>query len=233
MKKANFYFNLLFWVGIILLFGAFMVFVPNEMRSNKVVWLDFAIVLVLYTGVFGRYTVLFRPLTSFADRVPLIAAYWKYFSSYATLSIGGMIIMWHNDVVFEKQLLIQVAFLFLFSLGLALGFWMSEWHVRSSVIEQRTMSKIRQIQLACADVQVQLSRASDQFCGCRNICEELADELNSIPGLDAPAAYEIEEKILSGLNALKATDFQNADPDIIAAQLHALGLDAVRRKTLR
>ena len=232
MKRSNAVFSLLFLLGIFLLFMIFLVFVPEDARSN-VAWLNFSVFLVLYIGLFGRYTILFRPLADFADSVPLISSYWISFGLYASLTVGGMICGWRIGLDFEKQLLIQIVLLFLFFLGLAAGYWVSERHSRASVEEKQTMSQIRLLQQTVKELQVMLEAASDDFRGCRRLCEALADDLNSMPGADSPRAVEVEKQIHAGLVELGSLDLSGISPDDLAARLHALGRLAALRKTLR
>lgn len=232
MKRSNIVLNLMFLLGLALMLAAFLIFVPAERRTN-VAWLDFAVAALIYAGVFGRFTVLFRPLHAFADSAPLISAYWKFFGPCAFLAICCMVFGGLAKVSFEKQLFIQIALLFVFFFGLAVGYWVAERHAVSTVEERRTMDTIRLIQHAAADFQTMLDREPESFRGCKKLCEELVDDLNSMPGSNAPGAGEAEERLFRGLRELNALDLRQVGPEELAGRIHALGLLAAQRKLMR
>ena len=137
------------------------------------------------------------------------------------------------EVSFEKQLFFQIVLLFLFLFGLAVGYWVSERHAAATVGERQTMNPIRELQHAAADFQTMLEREPESFRGCKKLCEELVDDLNSMPGSNAPGAREAEERLFRGLRELNALDLRQTDPDELAGRLHALALVAAQRKLMR
>lgn len=232
MKRSNVILNLMFLAGLGLVLAAFLIFVPEERRTD-VAWLNLAVAELIYVGAFGRFTILFRPLRSFADSAPLISAYWKYFGTCTFLAICCMIWGSRAGVAFEKQLFIQIALLFLFLFGLAVGYWVSERHALATVEERQTMNMIRVLQHAAADFQTMLEREPESFRGCKKLCEELVDDLNSMPGSNAPGAREAEERLFRGLRELNALDLGQTSPEELAGKLHTLVLAATQRKMMR
>ena len=84
-----------------------------------------------------------------------------------------------------------------------------------------------------AEFQSLLSYAPNQFRGCKRLCEELADNLNSMPSADSQDASFLEDQLLAGLQELKLMDIQSGDPQVISQKIYDLNLIAGRRKSIR
>ena len=117
MRSNKLLFRVVYLLGVALAVALFLVFVPPEARTN-VKWMNLVIFLFIYTGVFGRYSLLFTSLGRFSDNVPSLALYWISFWWYAAAALAAMLVMWPLGVGFEKQALIQGLLLF----GLAVGY---------------------------------------------------------------------------------------------------------------
>lgn len=196
MKKANLLFFILYLVGLGLATAAFLLFVPEAYRTN-VVWLDFAIVLLIITGYFGRYPILFRPLTGFADNVPFLGSYWGALGTYTVSSLGAMVAMYALEVTFPKQALIQGVILFFLLLTVACGYWANAWMSRSTVRDQEMMGGVRRIQALAAGLRTAVAELPASYGQSKTELARVMDDINCLVGSDAAAARESEGEIIA------------------------------------
>lgn len=196
MKKANLLFDFLYVVGIALAFLAFFIFVPEAGRT-RVAWLNFGIGLLIYTGYWGQWMVLFRPLQKFADDVPFFSSYWIWWTVYVGLAVVGMIAFQFMHLEFRKQVLLQGIFFFFLLCALALGIWAASWLKQSSERDKRTMGGVRNIQYHIASLRIAASELPEAYHASKVELGKIMDDMNCIAGSSGEQSCALESQILT------------------------------------
>lgn len=232
MSKASKLFNVLFLVGGLLITGLFMLFVSPEHRT-PIAWLNFGVFMFIYIGFFGKYALLFPAVKLFADRTPMLAAYWKYFIIYVLVSCGSMLIFHSLELNFNQQLLLQGIFVFVFLLGLVFGMWLSEQHQRATEVDGRSMAGVRSMQRIVEELQQRFAIMPGEYAPGMAILNEVADEINTLVGSPSEDTQSADNQMFGMLTELKSRVVSEAAPGDIVQLLKKIKLEVALRKQMR
>ena len=231
MRSNKLLFRVVYLLGVALAVALFLVFVPPEARTN-VKWMNLVIFLFIYTGVFGRYSLLFTSLGRFSDNVPSLALYWISFWWYAAAALAAMLVMWPLGVGFEKQALIQGLLLFGFIVCVAVGMGASNFMSGETERTKAQVGGVRDMQQKAAQLKILLGGLPGEYSFAKGEFSAVLDEINCVGGCSNPDAREAESGILGLLDKLRSQCAARASADECLATIRDLSAAVALRKTM-
>lgn len=231
MRSNRLMFTVLFGLGIAIMLAAFFVFLPAESRTNTR-WLDFFVILLVYTGLWGRYSIIFPAIGGLTGRVPVMAVYWICFPIYAIAAIAAMMFFEVHDVAFGKQILVQICLLFAFVVAIAVGKGASNFIQAEQERTESQISGILQIRRKAAMLQAIMASLPPQYTQARAAFDEVVDAATYTGGRSNDAARPIETRIINLLDTLETQCTAHADPGTCLATISAASASLKMLKSL-
>ncbi len=228
MKK----FLSLFGVGLVLALCLFLAFVPAESRT-PVAWLDFAVALLLYVGLWGRYLALYRRTDDFAANVPALAMYWTWFRICAMLSIAIGVAGYFLHLSFGAQAALQAVSLFLFAMALAVGSTASKFFQHDDASIQTQVSDLRDLQSRAERLKVLAASLPPTHAAVAQGISAVAEDIRYLGGSASPEAKSCEADILRLLQKLESQCGASARPEDCLETLKGLRTSVSLRRNVR
>ena len=232
MRSNRLIFSVIYGVGLLLIAAIFLTFTSKESRTS-IAWLNFFIVAVVYSGLWGRYSLLYPMTGRFSGRVPLLSMYWLSFFTYAATAFAAMLIFWAIGVGFEKQLLLQICFFFAFAAVLGIGVGASNFIQDESARTEQQIGGIREIRQKTSQIQVLLTSMPPAYGMVRNAFEGIVEAATYTGGRNNPSAREIETRILESLDKLQMQCAVSAQPEECLATIASAKASLEALKTLQ
>ena len=195
MKSNRVLFSVLFCIGAALIVSLFLVFIPSESRTG-VKWMDLAIILLIFGGAWGKYSLFYPLLGRFSARIPVLSAYWISFSIYTAVALGAMLLFGLMDVELQKQALLQGIILFCFVVVLAVGVGASNYITNESIRLNDSGDGIRAIQMRVALIGAMFATLPTPHSILRMEAVSILDNLNYVGGCSNPSARSVEAEII-------------------------------------
>lgn len=203
MRSNRWLFSILYFLGLALCLSLFLLFVPEESRTNTK-WLNFCIIMFLYSGLCLKYLLLYPLRGKFGDNVPSMAMYWISYGWYAGISLAAMVVFWIFNVGFEKQALLQGCLLFAFIVAVCIGLGASNFMAGESARVQREVGGVRALQQKVAVMKIAFAALPPEYSFLRTTVDGIAEEITYICGCNNPQAEELEGRIAGLLDSLQA-----------------------------
>ena len=231
MNKANLMMRALYFCGLLLAVLLFLAFVPAEGRTN-VAWLNLAVSLLIYSGYWGKFTILFAPVRKFADAIPTLSSYWVALAMYSVVAVAGMFVFARMELSFSRQLLFHAIFLFAFFLVVASGVWASAWVRKSDEAEGETISRLRDVQSRAASLLTELEIRPDATSAMAVKARGILEDVSFLAGSTSPQALALEREISGLIDEVRALFDDGAPTEKFEPVLNRLLLAIRLRKTL-
>ncbi len=231
MRSNRLMFSVLYLLGLVLCISLFMIFVPPESRT-PVKWMNFGIGLFIYSGLWGKVSLLYPALGHFSDNTPTLSVYWISFGWYVASSLVAMLLFWLLGVGIEKQAILQGVLLFGFIVCLAMGVGASNFMVGETKRSQAQIGGVRMLQLKANQIKIFIDCLPSNFSSVRNEYDKIVDAVTYLCGSNNSMAGELESQILALLDKLKLQVDIKAAPDDCLATIGSLLSVIALRKTI-
>ena len=231
MHSNRFLFAILYFLGLVLCISLFITFVPAEGRTN-VKWMNFAICLFIYTGIFGKCSLLYPLLGKFSDNIPTSAIYWISFGWYIVAAVVAMILFWIFNVGFDKQALLQGCILFAFITAIGMGLGASNFMKGETERSQSEIGGVRELQQKVSAMKVSLSGLPPSYSFVGTSFGEVEDAVTFLCGCNNPKARGMESQIATLLDKLQVQCATNSPVDECLSTIKMIKESIALRKNL-
>lgn len=231
MRSNKLIFTVLYFLGLLLCISLFVTFVPSESRTN-VKWMNLCIGLFVYSGLWGKYSLLYSKLGQFSDNVPALSLYWVSFGSYVVASAVAMILFLLFKVEFEKQAILQGVLLFAFIVFIAIGIGASNFMTGESARSQAQIDGVRAIQFKVRQLKITLVSLTSEYSYVRSVFDKVAEDVMYLCGSNNPKSREMESQILLLCDKLQMQINAKCTSDECLATISALSTVISLRKTI-
>ena len=231
MRSNRLLFAVLYFLGLALCISLFVTFVPPEGRTN-VMWMNFAICLFIYTGLWGRYSLLYPLLGRFSDNVPTLSMYWISFGWYAVAAVVAMILFWILNIGFDKQALLQECILFAFIAAIVIGLGASNFMKGETERVQCEIGGVRRLQQKVAMMKVSLSGLPSSHSFVATSFGDVEEAVTFLCGCNNPKARDMENRIEALLDKLQMQCTVNAPADECLSTVKMLKESIALRKSI-
>ena len=222
----------LFVIGLVLALCLFLAFVPAESRT-PVAWLDFAVALLLYAGLWGRYLALYRRTDDFAANVPSLVLYWTWFRLCALLSIAIGVAGYFLHLPFWSQAALQAVSLFLFAIALAVGATASKFFQHDDASIQTQVSDLRDLQSRAERLKVIAASLPPTHSAVAQGISAVAEDIRYLGGSASQEAKSLEADILLLLQKLESQCAVSARPEDCLETIKSIKTSVSLRRNVR
>lgn len=229
--KNRLLFTSLYLIGMALVVTLFILFVPQEARTDTK-WLNLFVGLVIYTGLWGKYSLFYTTFGSFSGRTPAVAMYWMGFFAYAAAAVALMLICWACGAGFGKQVIFHLCLIFGFIVWVASGLGATNFiNAENSRIEQ-DVGGIRAVQNRAGQLKILLETSPAATTLLKSEFDAVVDAATYTGGSSNPQAREYEGKVLMLLDKLE-TQLPSASTDECLATVKSIAATLALRKTVK
>lgn len=231
MKRANLVLNLIFAAGLALIISGFLLIVPVEYRT-PVAYMNLVLTVMLYAGLWLRFTLLYPKKSLFAERIPLMTVYWAVFFKFAVVEILAMVFMGIAGVSFKWQIFIHLVIFFLFSVIMGSAFWLSRTVRDSTSSDKAILAGPDALRAKANLLLADLSALGPGYAGVAAKFSAIADDIRYLSGSTLPEAAHAEETISARLDALSSMITSRAEPSTLENFLPDIARYVAARKSL-
>lgn len=231
MRSNKLIFTVLYFLGLLLCVSLFVTFVPPEARTN-VKWMNLCIGLFIYSGLWGKYSLLYPLLGRFSDNVPTLSFYWVSFWGYIVASVAAMVLFWLFNVGFEKQAILHGVLLFAFIVCISIGIGASNFMAGESARTQVQIGGVRTLQFKASQLKITLASLAPEYAYIKNEFDKVVEDVTYLCGSNNPMARESEAQIISLFDKLQMQASTRSSSDECLATIDALLSAISLRKTI-
>lgn len=231
MKRANLALNALFCVGLALIIGGFFLCVSTENRS-PVAYMNLVVTLLLYSGIWGRFSLLYPKRDVFAERVPVMTVYWAIFFKFAIVEIIAMVAMGLCKVPFKWQIFVHLVIFFIFSVMIAVAYWAANFIRSSGERDKETIGGTDSVKSLVPLLSVEVASLGAEYSEVKTKFASIADDCNYLSGSNLAGAKELDEKINQRLTTFSSMISSSAAPAEMERILVETAKFVAMRKTM-
>lgn len=231
MKRANFALNILFGAGLALIIAGFFLCVPADHRS-AVAYMNLVITLLLYSGLWGRFALVFPRREVFAERIPVMTVYWAIFFKFAIVEIIAMVAMGLCNVSFKWQLFVHLVIFFVFSVVMGVAYWTSHFIRSSGERDRYTIGGTDSIKSQIPLLVVEVAALGPEYADIKAKFSKVADDCNYLSGSNLAEAKRLEAAISEKLSLFSSMLTSSASPDEMDRVVSEAAKFVSMRKTL-
>jgi len=231
MRSNKLIFTVLYFLGLALCISLFVTFVPPESRTN-VKWMNLCIGLFVYSGLWGKYSLLYPLLGRFSDNVPTLSFYWVSFGWYIVASAAAMLVFWLFNVGFEKQAILQGVLLFAFIVCIAIGIGASNFMAGESARTQDQIGGVRTLQFKANQLKITLASLTPEYSFVKSEYDKVIESVTYLCGSNNPMARDAEFQIMSLFDKLQMQASTKSAADECVATISALSSAIALRKSI-